>query len=93
MARSELETLLGYAQRLLKKVRGPIGPEEFGSYITSIEKDMAALSNPGKVARIRPALESVKGCGYVLRNEPDRRSEMVVAQVQKLIYSIKEEMR
>jgi hypothetical protein len=93
MAKSELAALLSYAQRLLKKVRAPIGPDEFGCYVTNLEKDIVMLSNSGKATRIQSALDSVKGCHYALRNQPGKRNEMVVAQVQRLIFSIQDEMR
>jgi len=90
---NELETLLGYAERFLGRVRGSISLDEFRQYLRNLEEDVSSLTNADAALRVSQALVSIRMCDYVFRNHPEMKDPVVLPAVEKLVGIIKEELR
>jgi hypothetical protein len=90
---SDIETLLGYAQRFLERVSSPsFTLDEFSNYIKNLDQDISALPEVHAAKRISSAFEPVRQCGYFLRCGPDMKDRFVVPQVANLVEVIRHEI-
>lgn len=89
----EIQTLLGYAERFLDRVRSSITLDEFRLYLKNLKEDASTLTDTAASARISAAVASARNCDYVLQKNPEMKNSVVLPQVEKLVKVIRDELR
>jgi hypothetical protein len=90
---NDIQTLLCYAERFLEKVRGNITLDEFSIYLRNLKIDASTLSNPAAKERLFQLIGSLDVCLYVLRKDPDMKESVVLTAVERVVNSIRSEIR